>query len=150
MSVLCTLANGWIVSHEHFVRNIYERVEGIPARRFAFDSSLFEINTPFVRSCFNKDNSVHEENCVASPLRKRRNPPQNGAVNIDIKDVSKNIYMYWPVKPYLLQGYLSVLGKLPFFCGMDTYLVQFLENLRVRFKFIIKILKSRINFIMTV
>lgn len=95
MSVLCPLTNGWIISHDHFVRNIYERIEGIPARRFAFDSSLFQINTPFVRTCFKKDSSVHEVNCLASPPRKRRKKTENGPVNIKIKDVSKsNIYVF--------------------------------------------------------
>jgi hypothetical protein len=95
MSVLCTLTNGWIVSHDHFVQSIYERIEGIPARRFAFDSSLFEINTPFVRLCFKKDNSVHEVNSLATPPRKRRKRTENGPVNVDIKDVSRrSIYVF--------------------------------------------------------
>lgn len=88
MSVLCTLRNGWIVSHDHFVQSIYERFEGIPAR-FAFDSNLFEINTPF-KLCFKKDNSVHEVNCLASPPRKRRKKTENGPVNMDMKDVSRS------------------------------------------------------------
>ncbi|PNF36475.1 hypothetical protein B7P43_G15868 [Cryptotermes secundus] len=86
MSVLCPLTNGWIISHDHFVRSIYERIDGIPARRFVFDSSLFQINTPFVRTCFRKDSSVHEVNCLASPPRKRRKKTENGPVNIKMKD----------------------------------------------------------------
>jgi hypothetical protein len=104
MSVLCSLTNGWIISHDYFVRSIYERVEGIPARRFAFDS-LFDIKTPFVRSlCVSKDNSVHEINCPASPPRKRRKKRKHGPVNADMKDVSKNIYaLVGETRP--LQGY---------------------------------------------
>jgi hypothetical protein len=107
---------------------MYERVEGIPARRFAFDTSLFEINTPFVRSCFNKDNAVHEVNCLDSPLRKRRKTPENGPVNVDIKDVSKNIYvLVGKTVPFAALFIISI-RKTPFFFffGMYTYLVQLL------------------------
>lgn len=89
MSVLCTLSNGWIISHDHFIRSVYETVQGIPNKRFTFDSSLFQINTPFVRSlCIDKSNSVPEINCSASPPRKRRKKRRNGTETGDIKDVS--------------------------------------------------------------
>jgi hypothetical protein len=49
--------------------------------RFAFDSSLFQINTPFVRLlCINKDNTL--------PARKRRKKRRSGIVNTDMKDVN--------------------------------------------------------------
>ena len=82
MSVLCTLTNGLIISHDNFIRNLYERVQGTPNRRFTFDSCLFQINTPFVRPlCVSKDNPT-------SPARKRRKKRINGSVHTDMKDVN--------------------------------------------------------------
>jgi hypothetical protein len=89
MSVLCTFTNGWVISHDHFIRSVYETGQGIPNRRFALDSSLFQINTPFIRSAYtNKNNSVAEINSSASPPRKRRKKRRNGTENTDVNDVS--------------------------------------------------------------
>jgi hypothetical protein len=82
MSVLCTLANGWVLSHDHYIRTVYERVQGTPSRRFAFHSSLFQIITPFVRPlCINKDN-------LTSPARKRRKKRRNVKINTEMKEVN--------------------------------------------------------------
>lgn len=82
MSVLCTLTNGRIISHDNFIRNVYERVQGTPNRRLAFDSSLFQINTPFVRPlCVSKDTPT-------SPARKRRKKRINGSVHNGMKEVN--------------------------------------------------------------
>jgi len=82
MSVLCSLSNGRIISHDHFIRNVYERVQGNLNRRFAFDSSLFQINTPFVRPlCVTIDTAT-------SQARKRRKKRINGSVHSDMKDVN--------------------------------------------------------------
>jgi hypothetical protein len=140
MSVLCTLTNGWIISHDHFVRCLYERLEGIAARRFEFDHSFFEINTPFVRSCVNKDNSVHHVNCLASPPRKRQKKRENEPINID---VSKNMYILVG-KPLSFQRYSSVLEKCPVFFHVDTYLFKLLVRWKPRFRFIINIFKGRV------
>jgi hypothetical protein len=114
---------------------LYERVEGIPARRFEFDPSFFKINTPFARSCVNKDNSVRGVNCLASPPKKRQKKRETGPVNVD---VSKNMYIL-AGKTILFQGYSSVLGKSLFFFHMDFYLANLLEGVRLRFRFIKKI-----------
>jgi hypothetical protein len=130
MSVLCTSTNGWIISHDNFVRCLYERVEGIPARRFEFDPNFFKINTPFVRSCVNENNSFHDVKCLASPPRKRQKKRENGLVN---SDVSKNMYILVG-KPIIFQGYSPILEKCPFFFRMDAYIVKLLGSWRIRFR----------------
>jgi hypothetical protein len=93
MSVLCACTNGWVIAHDHFIRSVYERVEGTPTRRFAFDSSLFQINTPFARLlCINKDNSVAEVNSPTSLPRRRRKKQRNGTVNNEAEDVRNDIF----------------------------------------------------------
>jgi hypothetical protein len=79
MSVLFTLTNGQIISHDNFIRNVYERVQSSANRRFAFDSALFQINTPFVRQLYVNP---------TAPARKRMKKRINGSVHIDMKDVN--------------------------------------------------------------
>jgi hypothetical protein len=79
-----------VISHDHFIRGVYETVQGFPNKRFGFDSSLFQINTPFARSlCITKSSSFTEINCSTLPPRKRRKKRRKGTDTAPLKDVSK-------------------------------------------------------------
>lgn len=50
MSVLFTSEDGWIISHLHYLNEIYKQVEaGCEVKRLNFNSKLFEINSQYLR-----------------------------------------------------------------------------------------------------